>query len=387
MAVEADYYEILGVARSAPDPEIREAHKRESRVWRKRVDVASADLSTRQEAELRMKWLQDAFDILLDPQRRGAYDRELAAAPPARDTQSAQRGAGGWLQQARDYLGRGDYASAVYAAREATRESGASAEGWVILSRGNAGLRRFEDAIYEGQQAVLLEPANADYHFSLGCVAEELGRWDQAIGEYHVAAQRDPSQPIYQLSIGGVLLQNDQPDQALRVIEEVYTRAPDDEVANYYLAQVLIKLAERVPRRQTQDSYVVTTAREVQAMRVHMDRAKLLKPNDGPTEAAIDYLVTYLDRMESKRFHVPAGFLFVGMLVGSEGSCTATMLGGAVVVALFLLPVILLLSGLSAMGSGSPGGGLVVILIGLAICYLWFRLMWVPNWKVNARRA
>jgi tetratricopeptide (TPR) repeat protein len=387
MAVEVDYYEILGVARDATDPEIREAHKRESRVWRKRVDLSSGDLSTRQEAELRMKWLQDAFDALLDPQRRAVYDRELAAAPPTPNGRAAQRGTGGWLQQAREYLGRGDYHSAVYAAREANRETGGNAEGWVILSRANAGLRRFEDAIYEAQQAVALEPGNADYHFNLGCVAEELGRWDQAIAEYQGAARLDPSQPIYQLSIGGVHLQNNLPDRALPIIEEVYQREPDDAVVNYYLAAVLMRLAEAVPKRQTHDSYVVTSPQEIQAMRAYVNRLRALKHDDAPTTAAVERMAAYLDRMERKTFNVPSGFLLLGALAASDGGCAGAV-GGAIVVALlFLLPVILVVVGLSAMGNGSPGGGFVAVLAGAGIAYLWFRLMWVPNWKVNARRG
>jgi tetratricopeptide (TPR) repeat protein len=383
VAVDVDYYEILGVGRTVSEDEIREAHKRQSRVWRKRAD-SSSDLSIRQEAELRVKWLKEAFDVLLNGPRRAEYDRELAAAPPRASSQSPQAGAGNWLQRARDYLGRGDYSSAVYAAREVTREAGASAEGWVLLSRANAGLRRYEDAIYEGQQAVALEPANADYHFNVGLVAEQLGRWDQAIGEYHAAAQQDPSQPLYQLAVGGVYLQNAQLAEALRLIEAVYHRAPDDEVSNYYYAQVLIKLAEAVPRQQTRDTYVVTSAQEVARMRDYMRLASVLKHHDEETAAAIAHINGHLDRMERKTFNVPAGFWLVG-LAGAQGGCLATVVGVAAAVAVFLLPVILVLWGLGSLASGSAGG-LIVLLLGAGVSYLWYWLMWVPGWKVNARR-
>jgi molecular chaperone DnaJ len=67
MAVKRDYYEVLGVGREASDEEIKRAFRRAAQ--RHHPDVDSTD-----GAEARFKELNEAYRVLSDPQRRGAYD-------------------------------------------------------------------------------------------------------------------------------------------------------------------------------------------------------------------------------------------------------------------------------------------------------------------------
>ena len=48
-------------------------------------------------------------------------------------------------------------------------------------------------------------------------------------------------------------------------------------------------------------------------------------------------------------------------------------------------PLWLVIGGFSAMGSGSVGGGFLLLLIGGGLGYIWYRQIWVPRWKVNVR--
>jgi len=66
-----DYYEILGVDRSASDADIKQAYRKMARTYH--PDVCQ-DVD-KKEAEERFKEINEAYGILSDPQKRGAYDQ------------------------------------------------------------------------------------------------------------------------------------------------------------------------------------------------------------------------------------------------------------------------------------------------------------------------
>ncbi len=68
-ATKHDYYETLGVKRSASQEEIRKAYKRLARKCH--PDVNPGDKS----AEERFKNIQEAYDVLSDPKKRRVYDQ------------------------------------------------------------------------------------------------------------------------------------------------------------------------------------------------------------------------------------------------------------------------------------------------------------------------
>lgn len=372
MSVAVDYYAVLDVARTADDEQITDAIKVSMRRWRKRAEAS--ELSVRQEAENNIKWIQEARETLLNPNRRQQYDTQLASGGVTK-TDNTGTAAGNWLEQAKDHLARGDYHSAAYAAREATHSTGSSAESWWIRSRANAGLGRLDDALYEAQQSVQIEQANPAYHFHLGCLNEEAERWASALSEFQTASQLDPGNPLYQLAIGSVYLSNGLPAKALPIIEPVYRAHPDDETAGFYMASVLIDLAEQVPKIKSEASYVVTSAEEIATMRGYVRRAGAIKGLPPELRQAITHITTYLDKMESKKFSPPIPAL-------APTSC----LGVVLFVAVLLSPVWLVIAGIGAVSGGdSVAGGLFMIALGLGLGYLWFRLSWVPNWKISAR--
>jgi molecular chaperone DnaJ len=75
MASKRDYYELLGVGRSATQEEIKRAFRRLAR--RHHPDVNPND----PEAEARFKEIAEAYEVLRDPHRRAQYDHFGHAAP------------------------------------------------------------------------------------------------------------------------------------------------------------------------------------------------------------------------------------------------------------------------------------------------------------------
>jgi molecular chaperone DnaJ len=67
MVTERDYYEVLGIARGATDAEIKRAFRKLAQQWHPDV---SADAT----ADVRFKEINEAYQVLSDPQRRQTYD-------------------------------------------------------------------------------------------------------------------------------------------------------------------------------------------------------------------------------------------------------------------------------------------------------------------------
>src|SRR5215471_17335744 len=70
-----DYYEVLGVARSATDQELKSAYRKLALQYHPDRNPESAAESTE-----KFKEITEAYSVLADPQKRAAYDRYGHAA-------------------------------------------------------------------------------------------------------------------------------------------------------------------------------------------------------------------------------------------------------------------------------------------------------------------
>jgi molecular chaperone DnaJ len=76
MSSKRDYYEVLGVGRQANETDIKRSFRRLARQYH-------PDMNKSPEAEARFKEINEAYEVLSDPDKRAAYDRYGHAGPQA----------------------------------------------------------------------------------------------------------------------------------------------------------------------------------------------------------------------------------------------------------------------------------------------------------------
>ena len=69
MATKRDYYEVLGVSKGATDDEIKKGYRKMAKKYH-----PDNNLDNKEEAERKFKEVNEAYEILSDPQKKAAYD-------------------------------------------------------------------------------------------------------------------------------------------------------------------------------------------------------------------------------------------------------------------------------------------------------------------------
>lgn len=93
MATKRDYYEILGVQKSATDKEIKSAYRKMALKWH-----PDKNPTNKQEAETKFKEINEAYQVLSDSQKRKTYDQFGHAAFDAASGMGGNPFSGGFRQ-------------------------------------------------------------------------------------------------------------------------------------------------------------------------------------------------------------------------------------------------------------------------------------------------
>jgi hypothetical protein len=183
-----NHYEVLGLSMHATQEAIR-------RRYRELVRQYHPDVNPSPQAQERFLRIQEAYQVLSDPERRRHYDAllrmQLGEPPsarysqprtqPPRSTQSAQASQPK-PSPSQDELRR------------------------VILQAERAFLQgRLQDALYWAKQATRLAPRHPKGHEIIGDVYRTQGHYDAALNAYTYAIQLDPNNADLQRKLDSML--------------------------------------------------------------------------------------------------------------------------------------------------------------------------------------
>lgn len=188
MSREVDYYVLLGVARDASEAEIRERFRSLAR----EAHPDRAPASRKAEAEAKFQDLTEAVNVLTSPERRRAYDFDLAAAKSAPEVGSDA--------VAQNYVTQG---IAAYKDRKFTEAAGnfqlathrnprdVKAQHYLGLASARAGDMR--TAVKAIEAALSIEPHNGGLLKDAGAIFRQAGLLLKAEKAYQEALRWDPS--------------------------------------------------------------------------------------------------------------------------------------------------------------------------------------------------
>lgn len=193
---QKDYFEVLGVPRSATREDVKRAYFSLAREYHPDKHFHSASAELRQLAQQLYDLISTAHDTLTDPDERERYLAELAAGRPEAKDEDVGRilAAEGKFQRGEELMRQRQFAEAHRAFGEAVALAPDEGEfhAWLGWSRFQMEPSAAEEAIRTIEQAVGLTPKLDKSYLFLGYIHKATGRPDKAEKQFEKAIQSNP---------------------------------------------------------------------------------------------------------------------------------------------------------------------------------------------------
>lgn len=352
-----DYFKILDVPITAQAEEIKVAIKDKRRLWMQKTN--SPQLERRQEAEVKVKQIDEAEKILLDSSKRSEYEKQLktTATKDERTLDEAElKGGENLVKQGWDLLINDNIADAIYVATKATEKQGDNPEAWALLAQAKYRWGEIEDSIYEYKKAIKLKPNEPEYYFELGGVYESEQRWKDAVDNYQKASKINPSVSMYRAAIGQVFLRLEMYTDAIPILEKCVSEEPKNETYNWFLALAYNDLVVKSVMKSTADeTYYIDSEDAANKCVEYFEKALALKYDDNDLKSLIRKNLEYAKWSLEKHFTKGIGAIL-------------KMVGIAFVIVLIVQAIV---------------NGFVAILSGLALLGIWVYINYKPGYSIN----
>lgn len=337
--------------------EIKVSIKNKRRLWMQKTNAPQ--LERRQEAEVKVKQIDEAEKILLESSKRSEYDKQLKtySTKDERTIDEAElKGGENLVKQGWDLLINDNIADAIYVATKATEMEGSNPEAWALLAQAKYRWGEIEDSIYEYKKAIKLKPNEPNYYFELGGIYESEQKWQEAVDNYQKASKINPSVSMYHAAVGQVFLRLEMYNDAIPILESCVREEPQNETYNWFLALAYNDLVVKsLMKPSNEGTFYIDNKESAEKCVSYFNMALTLTFNDAELKKLISTNLTYAKWCLEKHWSKGIGAILKTLVV--------------IVVLIVILEFII----------GTAGA----ILIGLAALGLWIYLGLKPGYKIN----
>jgi tetratricopeptide (TPR) repeat protein len=238
-----DYYQLLDLQQGWDADTLRKALLKAFRETKSRVNAASG--KKLEEIELRLKWIANAKGILVDPDAKSQYDRELSEwKKNATSEQKAAAAAIPTLSELWALIDAGRYLDAVEAGKRLINHEPENGKAWEVYAYASYRWSDLSTAIYAAEQSIRCNPSNAEYYADAGQYLAAAERWNEACTQLNRAIQIDPNNVGYKLTLSNIYIAHESWSDAEAVLQGVLSQEPSNQTARSFLAIVLGSQAE-----------------------------------------------------------------------------------------------------------------------------------------------
>jgi curved DNA-binding protein CbpA len=198
MSVKRDYYEVLGVTKSASIDELK-------RQYRKLALKFHPDRNQHEDTQEHFKEISEAYAVLSDSKKRQLYNSYGHAGVNGQYSnqdifQGVQRGGGfdsndawGWRNKGSALYFLGKYDEAIKCYDESIKIDPNNPIVWNNKGLALYYLGKYEESITSYEHAITIDPSDADAWNSKGNSLDALKKYEEAILAYEHAITIDPS--------------------------------------------------------------------------------------------------------------------------------------------------------------------------------------------------
>lgn len=299
-----NYYALLEIKPTASTDEIKQAFTSKFRLWTPRTNAP--DLERRQEAERKVKVLQEAEVILLDASKRAEYNRWLA------EQEQLESGYGydqeSLIKEGWRLLNEGKIAEALNIGTIAVEQDYYDPDAHDLLGYAHFRWGNIYEAKYECNLAISQRPNVASYYYHLGEIYESEEDWDEALEQYRKAKDIKPQTTEYRAAFGRVSTKIGHYQKSIDNLEQCMQEEPDNASYRGLLAQAYTSRSTEawtfVPEGNIVSSgYYATKQEQVQDATNWIQKAEMLNAEDDEVAASTQQARNNIRRMLRRRFH------------------------------------------------------------------------------------
>jgi len=225
MSVKRDYYEVLGVTKSASIDELK-------RQYRKLALKFHPDRNQHEDTQEHFKEISEAYAVLSDSKKRQLYNSYGHAGVNGQYSnqdifQGVQRGGGfdsndawGWRNKGSALYFLGKYDEAIKCYDESIKIDPNNPIVWNNKGLALYYLGKYEEAITSYEHAITIDPSDADAWNSKGNSLDALKKYEEAILAYEHAITIDPSDADAWNSKGNSLNSLGKRDEAKKCLDK-----------------------------------------------------------------------------------------------------------------------------------------------------------------------